>query len=636
MLMMGARAVALVAGLAAAVAGLGLCGAPALAAHPARTAAAHPLGHAAPNPASASQGLDVLPFPGTPDAAPATNIILPAVAPNQIATITATGTHTGTHQGSLSAQPAGQGSAFTPQHPFTAGETVTVTATLRSKKAATATGAHTKHLHWSFTIAEPATVRRHADAAWDSSAPSPSSRKPTHSFITEPDFHPPVVTMSGHDPDPAQGDIFLDAAHTGQNAAYVLNRKGDLLWYKPTAVQGSAALAADVAAQTYDGKPVVTYWQGNVTCPPCAGQGDDEILNNSYQTIHTVTAGDGYQTQGTDLHEFLVTRDKREDVAYVTIWKAVGADLRSVGGPRNGIAFDWIIQEIDIKTNKVIWEWHALPHVPVADSYSPYVPGQPYEYFHMNSIQQLPNGHLIISARDTWAVYSIDKRTGKVAWELGGKHSSFKLGPGVRFYWQHDARLHAKGLLTVFDDGASPREEKQSRALEIRLQMKRHRATLVHAYAHRPSTLAPAEGSVQILADHNVFVGWGYSPYFSEYSPAGEQLFGGSFVAPIHAYRALRAKWVGAPLQPPVVVVRPSSTSGQDEVYVSWNGATRVAKWRLLAGTSSTSLKRVKTVSWSGFETGIQTAQAQYFELQALNAKRKVLPHGTSAVVGGS
>ncbi len=636
------RVVGLLAGLAGALAGLA-------AFHPTTLAArtTHARAHTAPNPVSnnPNQGLDVLPFPGTPDAAPATNIIFPATPKNQITSITATGTHSGTHQGHLSTQPAGQGSAFTPQHPFTPGEHVIVTATLRTTKTATATGSpHTTHIHWTFTIARAAVHVRlpaasggargvAAAAVGGAAAGGLASRKPTHSFITEPGFDPPVIRIRGHDPDPGQGKIFLDADSTGQNAAYMLNPHGDLLWYDPT--QGSSTAAADVAVQRYDGRPVLTYWQGKLTCPPCAGQGDDLILNDHYQTIDTVTAGDGYRQQGTDLHEFLVTHDHHQEVAYVTIWKAVKANLTSVGGPPNGSAFDWIIQEIDIKTDKVLWEWHSLGHVPVAASYRQYVPGQSYEYFHLNSIQQLPNGHLIISARDTCAIYSIDKKTGKINWELGGKHSSFRLGAGVRFYWQHDARLHAHGILSVFDDGAGPRREKQSRALVIHISLGKHSAKLVHAYTHRPSTLAFAEGSVQLLGDHDVFVGWGYSPYFSEYSRKGAQLFGGTFVAPIHSYRAFRGAWVGAPLQPPAIAVQPSSTSGKANVYVSWNGATRVARWRLLAGSSPTSLKRVQHVPWAGFETRIETAEAPYFEVKALDAKGQLLPHGTSAAIAG-
>ena len=87
------------------------------------------------------------------------------------------------------------------------------------------------------------------------------------------------------------------------------------------------------------------------------------------------------------------------------------------------------MQEIDIATGKVIWEWHALGHVPVNDSYEPYVAGQRYDYFHLNSIQQLPDGNILISSRDSWTVYLIDKATGNIIWQLGGKDSASRSEP---------------------------------------------------------------------------------------------------------------------------------------------------------------------------------------------------------------
>jgi hypothetical protein len=576
---------------------------------------------------SSSHGLDVLPFPGTPDAAPGSDIYLPAAARSQIVSIHATGSRSGAHTGDLSAQPAGAGSAFTPTRPFVPGETVTVAATLRSDAAGAAAGArHSSTLRWSFGIAYPGSA--------DANSIPPASRRPstprgTHTFVTHPSFHPPVVRV-GKVPDPAAGDFFFGPLSSGQDGPMIVNPQNHLVYYQPSA-PSRGPLVYDVDEQRYDGKPVLTYWEGRVVCPPCAGEGEDPILNGSYQTIHTVTAGDGYQKQGTDLHEFLVTRDGHNEVAYVTIWSPVEANLESVGGPANGTTFDWIVQEIDIATNKVIWEWQSLGHVPLADSYTRYVPGQPYDYFHLNSIQQLPDGHVLISARDTWAVYSIDKKTGKISWELGGKRSSFKMGPGTRFYWQHDARLHRHGVFTVFDDGSTPKEEPQSRALEMHLGD--HRATLVHAFTHKPPTLSAAEGSVQILPNRHVFVGWGGKPYFSEYSAGGAQIFGGSFVKPIHSYRAFRDTWIGTPSQPPAIAVR--APSGKDEVYASWNGSTQVRHWRLLAGKSPSTLKKVKQVAWSGFETKIEADAASYFEVQALGARSKVLAHGTSVVVQG-
>ncbi len=590
--------------------------------------------------AGSANGLDVLPFPGTPDASPGTNIDFPAVSPAQIEAVKVVGSRSGVHGGLLRAQPDHQGAAFSPDRPFADGERVSVTATLRSAAAGTASGAPgARSLKFSFSVQRPATLTPDQMAAPDADAVPSSSGgsmhqappSATHSFVTQPGFHVPWIRITGKHSDSRSGDIFLDAGSSGQHAAYMLNPRGDVVWYHPSASRGRGPLIVNTRVQMYKAHPVITYWQGRVSCPPCAGEdGRGLILNSSYRTIHTVTAGDGYESQGLDLHEFVLTP---HGTAFAELWTPVHANLTSVGGPTDGTVFDWIIQEIDVATNKVVWEWHALGHVPIASTHARYVPGQPLDYFHLNSIQQLPDGHVLISARDTWTVYSIDKKTGKVAWRLGGKNSSFRMGRGTQFYWQHDAQLHGNGLLTLFDDGASPAEQKQSRALEIHLG--KHRATLVHAYVHRPSTLADSEGSAELLPNRDVFVGWGDRPYFSEYTPGGRQIFGGSFDAPIASYRALRDRWTGHPTWSPGIAVRKTSKANRYTVYASWNGATEVAHWRVLVGKSkSGSFRRVKSAAWSSFETRIRVATHDaYFEVQALGAHGKVLRGGTSRTV---
>jgi hypothetical protein len=328
------------------------------------------------------------------------------------------------------------------------------------------------------------------------------------------------------------------------------------------------------------------------------------------------------------LHEFVLGHEGSEATAFITIFSPVQANLTSVGGPPSGIAYDRVIQEIDIATGKVIWEWHALRHVRVSDSYVPYTPGQGYDFFHLNSIQQLPDGNILISARSTWAIYLIDKKTGKIIWRLGGKRSNFKMGPGTKFQWQHHATLYSNNVLTVFDDAAKG----QSRALKIHLSMKRHKARLLHQYLHSPPTLASSQGSAQILPNGNMFVGWGSKPYFSEYTPSGTQLFSG-FTVP--SYRAYRFPWSGKPLQPPAIAVRRATTAGEDAVYASWNGATKVASWQLLSSSTSTGpfAPAGPPAPWAGFETKMHAPTAGYFEVEALDSSGSVL--GTSAAVKG-
>ena len=578
--------------------------------------------------------LDVVPFPGTPDAPPGTRIDFPALAPAQLASVRVVGSRSGLHAGTLSAQPGGHGTQFAPSRPFVTGERVSVSAAVRSKAAAAAVGVPgARGLRFWFQITAPS-------PAYLSRLPYPgcvgSSRcKPvgvravppgipragnrfTQTFRSAPLLHPPAVTMVGKGTDRTAGDIFLDARHSEQNGPYILDPAGRLVWFSQL---GRGEIADDVRVQDYAHHPVLTYYQGR------PGGGVGVLLNEHYQPIHVVTAGDGYQRQWITLHEFQLTP---QGTALVEVHANLRANLTSVGGPRNGVVADSIIQEIDIATNRVVWEWSALGHLPLRDSYATYQRGVPFDAFHLNAIQQLRGGNLLVSLRHLWAVFSINKRTGKINWELGGKHSSFGIGPGAHFEWQHDARLHGHGLLTVFDNGAGlTGSEDQSRALEIALRGRT--ATLVHAYAHVPPLLAWAEGSTQILPSGNVFVGWGLAPIFSEYTPAGRQVSTGQFRSSVSSYRAYRDRWTGEPVWPPSIDVKPAGAD-KISVYASWNGATQVARWRVLAGASKTAMRPVAAAPRSGFETGIAVDSSRPFvEVQGLAASGRLL--GTSKVV---
>jgi hypothetical protein len=221
-------------------------------------------------------------------------------------------------------------------------------------------------------------------------------------------------------------------------------------------------------------------------------------------------------------------------------------------------------------------------------------------------------------------------------WTLGGKHSSFRMGPHAQFYWQHHATLRSGGRLTVFDDGSSPREEPQSRALELHISTRTHQATVMHAYTHKAPVLASSEGSVELLGNHDMFVGWGSAPFFSEYTPSGRQIFSDGFVHPIESYRAYRLPWTGHPPWSPGIAVRKTSSANHFNVYASWNGATQLGKWRVLGGRSKKGpFKVIRTVSWTSFETRIAVSTpAAYIKVQALGQRgKKLLPHGTSRAV---
>jgi hypothetical protein len=576
--------------------------------------------HAAPGaPPPAHGGLDVQPFPGTPDASPRTDVSFPTLAPGELRSIAVTGSRSGLHRGRLHALPGGRGTSFTPWRPFASGERVSVRAALRSPPAAVPAAGATR-ISFSFSVAAPLEMRaprttfvRHDILDSDGF---------THTYHSIKSIHPPINTVSGSAPDPStSGDIFADAENSIQAGPLIFNPQGQLIYFQP--LHQSAAFNVEV--QQYQGQSVLTYWQGYVK--HSIGIGNDIILDHTYTPIAKVSAGHGYSA---DLHEFEVLPNGD---ALITAYAEVpNVDLRSVGGPRKGTLLDSIIQEINIQTGHVDWEWHAYGHVALRESYVPKTEN-PYDFFHINSIQLLPNGNLLVSARGTWAIYEINMKTGKIPYNFGGKNSSFKLGRGAHFEWQHDATMQPNGTITVFDDGAGNyKSETQSRALRLWIHYKSHQITLSHAYTNNPPVLTNAQGSVQVLPSGNTFVGWGSAPYFTEFAKNGSQTFSMHFKRPLQSYRGFRFPWWGQPKTPPSVAA--SAKGSRTTVYASWNGATTVSSWAVLAGSSKNPalMSRVGKFPKTYFETTMTvTSKQPYFAVQALNSAGQVI--GTSAAV---
>jgi hypothetical protein len=134
-------------------------------------------------------------------------------------------------------------------------------------------------------------------------------------------------------------------------------------------------------------------------------------------------------------------------------------------------------------------------------------------------------------------------------------------------------------------------------------------------------------GDLQPLENGNVMVGWGSSPYITELTHSGQPLLEGKLPGKNLTYRATVEPWVGLPLSPPQGAAR--QTDGKTTVYASWNGATQVVSWKVMAGASASRLSVVATTAKSGFETAIPVPQGyRSFKLQALSANGRAI--GTS------
>lgn len=310
-------------------------------------------------------------------------------------------------------------------------------------------------------------------------------------------------------------------------------------------------------------------------------------------------------------------------------------NLTSAHGEANGVLTDSVVQEIDIKTGLVMWEWHALGHVALSESNNPAPKASyPWDYVHINSIDPGPAGDVLLSSRSTWTLYDVDFHTGAIHWRLGGSHSSFKLGGGTRFYWQHDAEWQPGGLISVFDNGSDPPKEKQSRGLLLAPNSSNHTVSLVKQFTNPSKTLlAESQGNLLNLSttestSGNWLMGYGGLPNFTEYDASGHVLLDGTLGKNVQSFRTYLSPWSAQAPGAPSVAVSGSAVS------VSWNGATNVSSWRVLGGPSAATLALVASGAKTGFQTTISVpASPTYVAVQALDASGAVL--GTSHTIKG-
>jgi hypothetical protein len=571
--------------------------------------------------ALAGARVTVSPAPATRDASSATQISFLGGVGGKLSNVLVTGSRSGAHSGRIVAYSQGDGASFVPARPFDAGESVTVHAVLSE-------AGQTTPFSWSFTVA----VADNAHAAGAGTPIPPSKPIYYQHFVSRPDLEPPTVTVTAHSASTAPGDIFIAPySGPGRYGPMILDEAGELVWFKPLP---SGTRAADFRVQQYEGQPVLTWWQDPLIVD---GQRTAGIVidNSAYRQIATVRAGNGYQA---DLHEFQITP---QDTAFITIYDAIKCNLSAVGGPSDGAVVDTVAQEIDLKTGLVMYEWHSLDHVALSDSYSAAASTSlttPFDYFHINSIDIATDGSLLIDSRDTWALYDTNPHTGQIIWTLGGKHSSFKMGSGTITAFQHDARQQPDGSITFFDNGASPKVHPQSRAIEVGLDMRKMTATLTHRYEHPTPLVAGSQGNMQALPNGDWMVGWGEVPDFSEFSAAGKLLFDAHLPPGYESYRDYRFPWSGRPTSPPALVVasgpRSVAAHARRVMYTSWNGATDVASWRVLAGSSPATLTPVGNAPKTGFQTAIPlpgAAVGSYVAVQALDSSGAVI--GVSATI---
>ncbi|MFP5318499.1 MAG: arylsulfotransferase family protein [Acidimicrobiia bacterium] len=421
-------------------------------------------------------------------------------------------------------------------------------------------------------------------------------------FRSRPDLTPPVVeVLTG----PAEaggstGSMFLTpTGGAGQAGPLVVDGRGSPVWVNPR----PGVLTANLRVQTYHELPVLTWWEGREE----AGVSDGEwvVVDQTYTEVARVRAANGLATAFDDL--------------VITPWHT--ALVLASAPVAGGRILESVVQEVDIGSGAVRFEWHSAQHVGVEESSAPPPATGSHDYFHATSVDLDEEANLVVSARNTSAIYRIANPTGEVLWRLGGTRSDFGMGPGAAFAGQHDAGLPAAGQVAMFDNAGDPT---RSRGLILSVDTPTGSASVRRQFVHPHGGRAATGGNLQLLDDDGVFIGWGSLPYFSEFGPDGRLRFDARFRGGNTTYRAFRLPWTAQPEAPPHLTVE-IGEGGRATVYASWNGATEVAEWVVLTGRGDT-LEPVASSPRTGFETAIRLPDVPpYVAVSAVDAAGDVL-----------
>jgi hypothetical protein len=433
----------------------------------------------------------------------------------------------------------------------------------------------------------------------------------------------------------------------------ILDMAGNLVWSAP-GQYGEAS--ANTRIQRYRGQNLLTFWAGEKLQE--SGLGSYYLLNSSYDIVQTVSAV-GTDLEG-DLHEFKITEDGS---ALIIVYERTSVSLDDivVDIPADHIIVNGILQEIDIATGELLFEWRLtdhLEHPALQNSSGGFVADGSFDYFHMNSIDKDSKGNYLISLRHLHVLVYVRGITGDILWTLGNDFGDFKdlsQGDATGFRWQHDARWISEddGIISLFDNGMAHKhpDATYSQGLIIQLDFLNWTAKLLQNYTSRDLIGSASQGNVQLLSrphdkDH-VFIGWGASAAFTEHNIRGDLLcethFGASllfYFERVKSYRTFKTfDWKAIP-----AAWDPEAQIADNEIYVSWNGATEVAYWSLQSRNATANATQAP---WITHYTSEKDAIGDSFEhvfslpqkvvgttyrIAALDSNQKFLRHSNETV----
>ncbi|KAI5923511.1 Arylsulfotransferase-domain-containing protein [Camillea tinctor] len=430
-----------------------------------------------------------------------------------------------------------------------------------------------------------------------------------------------------------------------QAGPYIFRDDGDLVW---DGYGIYSIWSTNFQAGRWKGQDILFSFEGDHNAGYGHGHGHITFLDQHYETIRELRAGNHKLV---DKHEFHIVN---EETGLIQIYQPVARDLTAWGAsPEQQWIVNAIIQELDIATGELLFEWASLDWITPDEAILPINPGQAgsgynssdaWDYFHINSVDKDTAGNYLISARDACSVHKINGTDGSIIWKLNGKASSFKIPKDTEFCFQHHARFVSQyddvEIISLYDNSAHGTEHSGGSEVHtaptssgkiIKLNTTSWEAELIQGFFPPDDLLSKSQGSTQLLPNGNVLVNWGSEGALTEYLPDGTPIFhayveSDDLALGVENYRAFRYNWTGLPNEEPAIVALESED--RTAIYVSWNGDTETISWRFYAATEKyVSREFLGEAKRTSFETSlvIPNGDVSTVSAEAIGARGQVL-----------
>jgi hypothetical protein len=424
---------------------------------------------------------------------------------------------------------------------------------------------------YTFQVREPAhgsLIKFNTDPVNPVSAQNPSQGHPlilTNGVAVPGDF--PLMRVTVND-SPFDGKFFLSNWSDANPYLLILDNTGCPYFYKRI-----TGLVCDFKLQE---NGILTAFHGRTPdFPAPAFIGYD----SAYAATDTFFAAPGYEVDEHELrvladgHYFLVALDHRH------------VDMSSVvqGGNRNAVVHFTHLQEFDSQGNLML-HFDSQENLDLADIVLEDPTKANVNFPHMNAIEFDEDGHILVSCRHLSAVLKINRQTGAIIWQLGGKKSDFAFvnDPLGQFECQHAVCRTGHNRLLIFDNG-NLHFPPTTRAVEYELDIDAKTATMVWEYRQEPGTAySYYMGNAQRLPNGNTLINWavGQRPKATEVRPDGSKAFEMNFINQYHSYRTQKFDW-NVPAAAPVLI---AEQTGNQLILIFNQFGAETDHYRIYAG----------------------------------------------------